>query len=129
MTTRQAHTVARKLFRLCTTNRSLDEQRARDVVGNVVRAGRPGTFRILSRFQRLVRLDLARHTADVKSAVPLSAEVREQLSADVARVYGSGIATSFSEDPTLIGGLCITVGSDVYDGSVTGRLAALEAHF
>jgi len=129
MTSRQAQRQARQLFRLCTVNGSIDDHRARDVVHRLAAASRRGALRVLSRFQRLVRLDVARHSADVKSAVPLASDVRQRLEADVARVYGSNIVTSFAEDPALIGGLCITVGSDVYDGSVKGRLAALEAGF
>jgi F-type H+-transporting ATPase subunit delta len=37
------------------------------------------------------------------------------------------LATSFEHKPELIGGMRIKVGSDVYDGSVKARLAALEA--
>ena len=57
------------------------------------------------------------HGAEVESAVPLPADMRAQLEAGVARLYGPGIVTSFAEDPTLIGGVRITVGSDVYDGT------------
>jgi F-type H+-transporting ATPase subunit delta len=35
--------------------------------------------------------------------------------------------TAFAENPELIGGMRIQIGSDVYDGSVRARLKALEA--
>ena len=35
--------------------------------------------------------------------------------------------SSFVDNPALIGGMRIRIGSDVYDGSVRSRLAALEA--
>jgi F-type H+-transporting ATPase subunit delta len=44
----------------------------------------------------------------------------------VARRYGAGLQPSFEVDPALIGGLRIRVGSDVYDGSLRARLAALQ---
>jgi F-type H+-transporting ATPase subunit delta len=34
---------------------------------------------------------------------------------------------TFSVNPSLIGGLRVPVGSDVFDGSVKARLAELEA--
>jgi F-type H+-transporting ATPase subunit delta len=34
---------------------------------------------------------------------------------------------TFTVNPSLVGGMRIKVGSDVYDGSVRARLAALEA--
>ena len=81
----------------------------------------------MSDFQRLVRLDRDRHSALVESAEPLAGAVREGIEADLARIYGPGLDTSFQQNPALIGGLRIKVGSDVYDDSVRTRLAALEA--
>ena len=49
------------------------------------------------------------------------------IQADLARVYGPGLNTSFALNLDLIGGVRIRVGSDVYDGSVRARLAALAA--
>ena len=34
---------------------------------------------------------------------------------------------TFVPNPELIGGMRVTVGSDVYDGSIRNQLAALEA--
>jgi F-type H+-transporting ATPase subunit delta len=128
-TAKQAQRDAKILFRLCVADGSLDEDRARRVVRELVDAGRAGALPVLSRFQRLLRLDRRKHSADVISAVPLPADVRATLEADIARRYGPGIVTAFGEDQTLIGGVRITVGSDVYDGTVRGALAALETHF
>ncbi len=128
-TAKQAQRDARQLFRLCLVNGSLDEDRARHVVQRLVDAARPGTLPVLSRFQRLVRLDRTKHSADVTSAVPLAPDIRALLEAGVARLYGPGIVTAFAEDPALLGGVRITVGSDVYDGTVKAGLAALEARF
>src|SRR5262245_9130799 len=128
-TARQAQRDARQLFRLCLVNDTLDENRVRYVVQRVIAGGRRGGLAVLSRFQRLVRLERARHSAIVESATPLPADMRASIDAGLARLYGSGIVTSFGENPGLLGGVRITVGSDVYDGSVKGRLAALEAKF
>ena len=128
-TAKQAQRDARQLFRLCLAGGSLDEDRARRIVRGLVDAGRPGALPVLSRFQRLLRLDRTKHSADVTSAVPLPPDIRAMLEAGIARVYGPGIVTAFAEDQTLIGGVRVTVGSDVYDGSVRAGLAALEARF
>jgi F-type H+-transporting ATPase subunit delta len=128
-TTRQARREARQLFRLCLVNESLDENRVRQIVQRVIEGGRPGGLAILSRFQRLVRLDRTRHSAVVESAAALPLDVRASFDASLTRLYGGGIVTSFAENPALLGGVRIKVGSDVYDGSVKARLAALEARF
>jgi F-type H+-transporting ATPase subunit delta len=126
-TARQIQREARGLFRLCLVNGSLDEERVRRVVQEVVKAGRPGGLAVLSRFHRLVRLDRTRHRADVESAVPLPPGVRASIVSSLERIYGAGLAATFTENPALLGGVRVRVGSDVYDGSVKGGLAALEA--
>jgi len=128
-TAKQAQRDAKQLFRLCLAGGSLDEDRARRVVRGLVDAGRPGALPVLSRLQRLLRLDRTKHSAEVTSAVPLPADIRAALEAGIARVYGPGIVTVFAEDQALIGGVRVAVGSDVYDGTVRGALATLETQF
>jgi F-type H+-transporting ATPase subunit delta len=74
-------------------------------------------------------LDLDRRTAKVEAAVPLSPELQSGVAANLNRIYGAGLNISFVHNPSLIGGLRIKVGSDVYDGSVQSRLAALQEKF
>ena len=128
-TTRQTKREAKRLFRLCLVNGLLDEGRTRQVVQRIIEAKRRGGLALLSHFQRLVKLESARHTAEVESAVPLPADLRASIQAGLARTYGPGISASFAHNPGLIGGMRIKVGSDVYDGSVRARLAALEKNF
>lgn len=127
--TRRARRDARDLFRLCLLNGVLDANRTRQVVQRVVDAGRHDAPAILSHFRRLVRLHLARHTAIIESVTPLPADVRAAVETDLTRRYGPGLTTTFAHRPALIGGMRIQVGSDVYDGSVRARLAALERRF
>jgi F-type H+-transporting ATPase subunit delta len=88
-----------------------------------------GYLAVLSQFQRLVKLEIVRRTARVESATPLSAQFQSQLQAEVSRKYGAGLSFVFVENPALLGGLRIQVGGDVYNGSVQGRLAALQERF
>jgi F-type H+-transporting ATPase subunit delta len=128
-TKRQAQREARRLFRLCLVEGSLDESLVRAVVQQVIDAGRPGSLGLLTRFQRLVRLDRAAHGATVESVTPLPPDVRTSIEEGLARIYGRGVETRYTANPTLLGGVRITVGSDVYDGSIHGRLAQLESRF
>lgn len=118
---------ARQLFRLCVVNGTLDDHRVRRVVAAAIASKRRGFTRVLTEFERLVRLDRERHTAIVESAVPLSEPIRAEIAADVTRTHGPGIATSFADNPSLIGGVRVKVGSDVYDGSIRARLDAIES--
>ena len=128
-TNRQAQREAKRLFRLCAVGDSLDETRVRQIVEKVIAAGRPGGLKVLSLFQRLVRLRREAHSAKVESASPLSGDVQAQIESELTRMYGPGLLLSYDSNPTLLGGVRITVGSDVYDGSVKGRLANLEEQF
>ena len=124
---RKARRAARQLFRLCLVGGVLDHGRVRQVARMIAGSRRRGTLPILSGFQRLVRLERDRHTAVVETATPLDTGVRETVQAGLTRIYGRGLETSFGENPGLIGGLRIKVGSDVYDGTVRAKLAALAA--
>jgi len=128
-TTRQARRDAKQLFRSCCIEGLLDEGRVREVVRRVLEEKPRGYLAILSHFQRLVKLDMQRRTATVESAVPLTADLRERLKANLERVGGRGLSLAFAENPALIGGLRIKVGCDVYDGSIQTRLARLAESF
>ena len=117
---------ARQLFRLCVVNSALDENRVRQAVQQVLAAHGRSHRALLSQFVRLIRLDYAQHTGVVESAMPLPDELKAATQAGLKRRYGSSLTTLFSNRPSLIGGIRIQVGSDVYDGSVLAGLAALE---
>ncbi len=126
---KQASRDAKQLFRSCCIGGVPDEARVRQVVRQVIAAKPRGYLPILSHFRRLVKLALDRRTARVESAVPLSEQQLASIRANLARRYGEGLIFAFTRNPTLIGGLRVQVGSDVFDGSVQARLAELEAGF
>jgi F-type H+-transporting ATPase subunit delta len=122
----RARKSARRLFRDCFVASGLDENRARRVVISVIDAGRRDALPLLTQFHRLVRLEHDRHRAIVESATPLPSDLQKVIGAGLARIYGPSLDSTFLHNVSLIGGLRIRVGSDVYDGSIRGRLAALE---
>lgn len=120
---------ARQLLRLCRTNGSLDESRVRQVVKSILESKSRGHLALANQFEREVRLDQMKHSADVKSATPLSPELETNVRNNLVQRYGPAIETTFTQDPELIGGMRIRVGDDVYDGSIKARLAALVQRF
>lgn len=126
---KQAQRDARQLFRTCQVNGLLDEGRVRQAVTLVLTQKPRGYVAILSRLHRLVKLDVERHSAQVESATPLAADLRAELTGRINGIYGVGVNISFTENPALLGGLRIQVGSDLYDGSVQTRLQKLEQSF
>ena len=126
---KQAQRDARQLFRSCQVNGLLDESRVRQAI-KLLGAQKPrGYVEILSRLHRLVKLDLEQHAARIESATPLPADLQSEVTNEIKKKYGAGVSISFAQNPALIGGLRIQVGSDLYDGSVKTRLEKLAESF
>ena len=126
---KQAQRDARQLFRNCQVDGLLDESRVRQAFALVL-AQKPRRYiEILSRLQRLVKLDVEQHAARVESAVPLPADLQKDVAGRIKKNYGAGVDVSFTRNPSLLGGLRIKIGSDLYDGSIRTRLEQLEQSF
>jgi F-type H+-transporting ATPase subunit delta len=128
-TTKQSEREARQLLRFCLVGGTVDEDRARLVVDSVLQSKRRGYLLLVKRFMRLLAHEYARHTAEIESALPLPTDLRISVQTGLTAVYGSGLTWAFIQRPSLIGGMRIKVGSDVYDGSVQSGLAALAKSF
>jgi F-type H+-transporting ATPase subunit delta len=128
-TIKQLRHEARQLFRLCLVKELLDEARVHQVVQQVLQVKRRDSFVLLSYFLRWVKLERSRHMAEIESATSLPADLQASVRANLERVYGPGMNTSYTINPALIGGMRIKVASDIYDGSVQAGLASLEKSF
>jgi F-type H+-transporting ATPase subunit delta len=126
---KQARHEAKQLFRSCLVADLLEEARVRQAVAQVLALKPRGYLPLLAHFQRLVKLEVARRSARLESALPLPPEFQAAVAANLTRLYGPGLRFVFAENPALIGGLRVQVGSDVYDGSIRARLAALKESF
>ncbi len=65
--------------------------------------------------------------AEVTSARPLDEDGRRALEASVAQMAGTAqVRATYRQDPSLLGGAVVKVGSTVYDGSVRGQLEQMR---
>ncbi|GFG51414.1 F0F1 ATP synthase subunit B/delta [Mycolicibacterium agri] len=64
--------------------------------------------------------------AHVQAASELSDAQVERLSGLLERIYGQAVSIQLDVDPDLIGGLRISVGDEVIDGSLASKLEAAE---
>jgi len=128
-TSKQSRRDAKQLFKACLVDGQMDEGRVRETVQLVIDKKPRGYVGTLTHFQRLVKLDIDKRTADVESATELSAESRANVKANLSKVYGDNITLNFGVTPRLIGGLRVKVGSDVFDGSIQARLNNLQTSF
>lgn len=65
--------------------------------------------------------------AQVSAAAELSDAQRTRVSEVLSRIYGHPVAVQLQVDSDLLGGLQISVGDEVIDGTLKSRLAAAEA--
>ena len=123
---KQARREAKDLFRSVQTAGALDEKRALEVVDQVLAMKPRSYIAILTHFQRLVKLDMDRRSARIESVIALDSAQQDSVKSTLVKRYGSGLKFTFQQNPALIGGMRIQVGSDVYDGSIQSRLAQLQ---
>lgn len=124
-----AAATARRLFGLCQTAGRLDESKLRTVITRLIES-KPRDYRaVLMALQRLTRLELEARKVTVESAVEIDESTRQRVVAGLAKQYGPDLVVQYQVTPTLLGGLRIRVGNDVFDGSVQGRLERLANAF
>jgi F-type H+-transporting ATPase subunit delta len=85
-----------------------------------------GFAEILADFRREMNLRLGIAEVEVTTARKLDDGERKSLEAQVAAMANSAISPEFREDPALVGGVIIKIGSTVYDDSIRGRLNRLK---
>lgn len=64
--------------------------------------------------------------AQVNSARELTAGEKKTLEVQLAEVTGKKIRAHYAEDPALLGGAVVRIGSTIYDGSVRGQLQKIK---
>jgi len=99
---------------------SLDEKRQRTLIAEFFSGIKGG------RVQVLEQVGLAGTSAEVTSALPLTAEEQDVIRREIVGKLGSGSTITFRVDPSLLGGLVVIVGDKVLDGSVLGGLEGLR---
>ena len=117
---------ARGLLKLVTVDGRIDASRVKAVVARIGDAKPRGYLGILGAFQQMVRLEVEKRVALIETSVELMGDLRDALKRNLTAKYGSDLVIDFWVDESLLGGMRVRVGSDVWDGSVRDRLARLS---
>lgn len=64
--------------------------------------------------------------AEVRTAIPLDAELRERVAAALSSATGKTVSVKSVVDPSVLGGVMARIGDTVFDGSVRHRLDQLK---
>lgn len=84
---------------------------------------------LVEKFAELAARRQKRWIAEVAVARPLSGEQTERLRTGLNRLYGRELKLNTTVDPSLVGGLRVTVGDEVIDASTVTRLGELRRQF
>jgi len=122
---REARRQSRELFELAMVDGRLDTRRLETVFSGLAERKPRSYLQILKELARLVRLEVGRHHAVVESAAPLEPATAREYEDSLKKRFGA-LSTEFRQNPALIGGLRVQIGSDVWDGSVQARLEAIK---
>ena len=124
---KEARRTARQLIRLTTREGRVNELTARSIVAKLTAEKPRHYIGILSNYHRMLRLEIAKRHAIVESAAELNEGERNSVLSDLQKKHGADITAEYRISPALLGGLRVTLGSTVWDGSMKARLEALRS--
>lgn len=81
---------------------------------------------ILKDYSTLADEQIGMTEAEIVTARPLNDQDRAELEAQVAKLAGSRVRTTYTIDPSLLGGAVVRIGSTVHDGSLRAQLEQLK---
>ncbi len=99
---------------------SLDEKRQHGLIDEFFSGIKSGKVTVLE------GAELSGASAEVTSALPLTAAEKDSVKKEILAKAGSAATLTFRVDPTIMGGLVIRVGGKVLDASVSGQLETLR---
>ena len=118
--------LSREMVRASFTNGQLDRQKIASLVDSLIRRKPRHYIDVLKNYRRLLRLELEKHSARIETASEVDSAIRSEILANLKKKYSNDLTAEFVINPQLLGGMRIRVGSDVWDGTVRGRLERLQ---
>jgi F-type H+-transporting ATPase subunit delta len=124
---KQIQQLARQFFKLSFDNGALSSERVAGVLEYIEKHRPAHTLAVLKAYERLVATEVARGQAVVEHAGAVNDGVLGSIAAAMTKKYGRQITSVARRNDTLLAGLRVRVGDDVYESSVAGQLAGLGA--
>jgi F-type H+-transporting ATPase subunit delta len=118
--------LTREMLRASFTDGQLDRGKIASLVQSLIAKRPRHLMAVLQYYKRLLRLEIGKRHARIESAMALSPQVAADIVARLKKKYGNDLTTEFVVDPTLLGGVRVRVGSDVWDGTLRNRLERLQ---
>lgn len=123
----QIQQLARQLFKLSFVDGRLSDEQVAGVLAYIEKAHASSALPLLKAYQRLVVIEIAKGSALVEHAGPVSAATLATIGSALSKRYNRPVSTTAKANPSLLAGLRVRIGDDVFESSVSDQLAALSA--
>ena len=117
--------LAKKLVELSKDNGVVIESKVSEVLAGFRQVQHRNHLAVLKTFLSYLRREVALHTAVVATPVELSDDALGAIEVQFSKLYNRPVNAVTQQDTSLIAGVRVRVGDDVYDASVAGRLQRL----
>jgi len=118
--------LAKQLFKLSLVNGAVSPEQVTGVLGYIEKHAPRQSLALLQLYHRAIATELAKSSAVVEHAGPVSDAALQSIAAAMTRKYSRAVTASAKANPKLLAGLRVRVGSDVYESTVAGQLATLS---
>jgi F-type H+-transporting ATPase subunit delta len=122
-----AQQFARKLFALSLVDGAVSAERVGGVLAYVEKHTPANPVMVLKAYHRLVATELAKSEAIVEHAGPVNDAMLAAIAAAMSKKYSRTVTATAKPSATLLAGIRVHVGDDIYESSVAGQLASLAS--
>ncbi|AOS43985.1 ATP synthase subunit delta [Lacunisphaera limnophila] len=123
---KQTKLLAKQLFKLSVVNGVVSPEQVAGVLGWVEKHSPRRPVALLKAYHHRIAIELAKSRAEIEHAGPVSDATLKQIEAAMTKRYARTVTASAKPNPSLLAGLRVRVGSDVYESSVASQLAKLS---
>jgi F-type H+-transporting ATPase subunit delta len=117
--------LAKKLVELSKDNGVVTEAKVTEVLAGLKQVQHRHHLTVLKTFLSYLRREIALQTAVVMTPGALSDDALKAIEATYSKMYNRPVSAVIQQETSLIAGVRVRVGDDVYDASVAGRLQRL----
>ena len=117
--------LAKKLLELSKDSGVVSESKVNEVLAGLQQVQHRHHLKVLKTFLNYLRREVALQTAVVTTPTRLSDDALKAIEVQFSKLYSRPVSAVIQLDTTLIAGVRVRVGDDIYDASVAGRLQRL----
>ena len=119
---------ARLLYKLSFEEGRLTQERVAGVLEYLEKTKPTDSLVILKAYHHLIAAEVARNQAVVEHAGSVSPETLQSIASSLSKTYQRAITATPRPNPSLLAGLRVRVGDDVYESSLANQLSQLGSN-